>query len=115
MTYSNEDEKYLPDNIPSVINKTIYTHYYFAGHSWEFGELKNYDFDISGDTCCVVATTPITIHIPKVENLKQKVIEALEAEKKKQQAEYYKKMHELQEKVDALLCLEYHPKSEAEE
>lgn len=100
-------EKYTPTSIPTKVNTTIYTHYRIGGYS--AGELVNYDFDATGEDYIVVAKTPITIKISKPKDIKNKVIEALEAEKEKQVAEHYKKMKEIQGKIDSLLVLEYQP------
>lgn len=99
--------KYTPQEIPEQIDATIYTHYCINGYS--YGELKNYDYDCSGENYVCVAKTPLTIAIPPVGDLKDKVVKALEEEKKKQMAEHHKKMFELQEKIDSLICLEYKP------
>lgn len=105
MNYKNI--KFEPDNLPPLIDAKIYTAYTIDGYS--AGEIKNYDFDPTGSSHIVIAETPITIPIKQVTDIKKKVIEALEAEKQKQRAEFHKRMTELQERIDSLLCLEYQP------
>lgn len=107
MIYDKEKGQYAPDQIPNVIQKTLYTHYCIGGSEWNIGKLKTYDFSMSGEEYIVVAETQVTIHIPPPEDMKKKVIDALEEEKKKQMALHHKKMFELQEKIDSLLCLTY--------
>lgn len=111
--FDKEKGKYAPNDIPDDINLTIYTHYCIGGYEWNIGKLNHYDSDCSGENLVLVAQTPLYVRIPKIDNLKQKVIDALEAEKKKQMAEHHKKMFELQEKIDSLLCLTYQPASDA--
>lgn len=105
MEYTNI--KFEPDNLPPFITGKIYTAYCING--WDAGKIKNYDWNPTGADYIVLAETPVTIPINKVTDIKKKVIEALEAEKQKQRAEFYKRMKELQERIDSLLCLEYAP------
>lgn len=103
----SEKTKYTPAEIPETTHATIYTHYCLSGHN--YGELLHCAFNASGENYVCIAETPVIINIPPVGDLKEKVIAALEAEKKKQQAEHHKKMFELQEKIESLLCLTYQP------
>lgn len=103
----SSEPKYTPTNIPSKLKKTIYTHYAISG--WSAGEIKSYDVNLTGENYILLATTEVVIKIPPQNDIKQKAVEALEAEKKKQMAEHNKKMQELQQKIDSLLCLEYSP------
>lgn len=107
-------EKYTPDNLPKKLDITIYTHYcYHSDYSWECGKISHETSDLTGDNYICLAETPLTIFIPEPKvDMKQMVINALEAEKKKQMAEYHKKMFELQEKIDSLLCLTYQPEED---
>jgi hypothetical protein len=104
---SEKKPKYTPAEIPESVQETLYTHYCLSGYN--YGELVHYAFDATGEQYVCIAQTPVTVSIPPVGDLKEKVIHALEAEKQKQQAEHHKKMFELQEKIDSLLCLTYQP------
>jgi hypothetical protein len=88
-----EKPKYTPDKIPEQMDIVIYSHYSIQGYN--YGTITNYDFDASGEKYVCIAKTPVHVTIPPVGDLKNKVVEALEAEKKKQQAEHHKKMFEL--------------------
>lgn len=100
--------KYTPSEIPKNVSELIYTHYSLSKYS--YGELYHTTYDASGEDYVLIAQTPIKIHIPPVGDLKDKVVASLEKEKQKQMAEHHKKMFELQEKIDSLLCLTYQPK-----
>lgn len=99
--------KYKPAEIPKDIDETLYTFYSLSPYS--YGELVHYCMDMTGENYVLIAKTPVHIVIPPVGDLKEKVVASLEAEKQKQTAEHYKKMFELQEKIDSLLCLTYQP------
>lgn len=99
--------KYTPAEIPKSVSEVIYTHY--SLDKWSYGELYHASYDASGEDYVLIATTPININIPPVGDLKAKVVDSLEKEKQKQMAEHHKKMFELQEKIDSLLCLTYTP------
>ena len=101
------DQKYAPKEIPATVEVTVFTHYGLQGH--HMGQLIHYAFEASGENYVCLTKTPVTVHIPKQDDLKEKVVAALEAEKKKQMAEHHKKMFEIQEKIDSLLQLEYKP------
>ena len=107
------EKKYTPAEIPERVSATIFTHYSLSKYS--YGELRHYPSDLSGEDYVLIAQTPITVNIPPVGDLKSKVVESLEKEKQKQMAEHHKKMFELQEKIDSLLCLTYQPSSVIEE
>ncbi len=104
-------EKYAPNEIPKSFDITIYTHYcYYSEYSWHVGAVSHNTSDESGDRYICIAQTPVTVIVPEQEkDLKKMVIDALETEKKKQMAEYHKKMFELQEKIDSLLAITYEP------
>ncbi len=110
-------DKFAPDAIPKKFDTIIYTHYcYHSDYDWHIGSVSHDTSDRSGDNYICIAKTPLTVFVPEQKmDIKQMVIEALEAEKKKQMAEYHKKMFELQEKIDSLLSLEYKPSSPIEE
>lgn len=105
-------DQYKPDEIPKKFETIIYTHYcYHSDYSWNMGKVSHHTSDMSGDQYICIAQTPLTVFVPEQKtDIKKMVIDALEAEKKKQMAEYHKKMFELQEKIDRLLCLEYQPR-----
>ena len=103
-------DQYKPGELPKSLNIVVHTHYcYNSEYSWQMGTIRHDATDLSGDTYVCLAKTPVHIEIEAPEDLKQMVLDALEAEKKKQMAEYHKKMFELQEKIDSLLALEYKP------
>lgn len=104
-------DQYPPDAIPKKFDTIIYTHYcYHSDYNWHIGKVSHDTSDRSGDNYICIAKTPLTIFVTDQKmDLKKMVIDALEAEKKKQMAEYHKKMFELQEKIDNLLCLTYQP------
>ena len=107
MTNYNRQETYMPAGIPPQITATIYTHYCISGYC--AGRISIDSSDLTGDTYIKIAETPIYIEVPEVGNIKEKVIEALEQEKKNQLALHHKKMCEIQEKIDSLLVLTYQP------
>ena len=100
-------EKYAPNELPSEVTRKLYTCYSISG--WRMGEISIWDCNMTGEDYVLLAETEVTISIPEQGNLKSKVVEALEEEKKKLQAEHFVKMQELQEKIDSLLMLEYKP------
>jgi len=103
-------EQYKPTDLPKSMDIVIHTHYcYNSEYGWHMGTISHDTYDKSGDAYICVAKTPLHVAIETPSNMKEMVLEALEAEKKKQMAEYHKKMFELQEKIDSLLCLEYQP------
>lgn len=104
--------KYAANDIPEKVEAVIYTHYNIAGY--DYGELFHYAADISGENRILIAENPVILKIPKIGDLKNKVVQALEAEKKNKEAVHYKKMFDLQEKIDSLICLEYKPQTESE-
>lgn len=99
--------KYTPTTIPTKYKTTIYTHYCISG--WSAGEIRSYDMEMTGEDYVLLATTEVSVKIPPQGNIKQKVVEALKEEQKKQMANHEKKMNEIQAKIDSLLCLEYQP------
>jgi hypothetical protein len=102
--------QYAPDELPTHLDVMIHTHYcYNSEYKWQMGAIDHSTSDLSGDKYVCLARTPIRVNIEAPGDLKKMVIDALEAEKKKQMAEYHKKMFELQEKIDSLLCLTYQP------
>lgn len=100
-------EKYTPTTIPAKLPATLFTHYRIQGYG--AGELVNYDFDASGAEYILIAETKVTVKIPPIGDLKKKVIDALETEKKNQQSAHLMKMKELQERINSLLAIEYTP------
>ena len=104
---TQEDGVYTPTTIPRQLPIVIYTHYRISGYS--AGKIINYDFDATGEEYVLIAQTPLTIKIPKQDDLKAKVIDALEEEKKNQAAKHFRKMQEIRHKIDSLLALEYKP------
>lgn len=107
-------DKYLPNEIPKQFGITIYTHYrYSSEYDWQVGTITHSTSDLSGDQYICIAQTPLTVFVPEQQkDLKKMVIDALEAEKKKQMAEHHKRMFELQEKIDNLLTLTYQPQGD---
>lgn len=99
--------KYTPSEIPSKVNITLYTHYRINGYN--AGELVNYDFDATGEDYIVVAKTPVAIKISKADDIREEVIKALQEEKEKREAEHWKKMQEIDQKIKSLLRLEHKP------
>lgn len=106
-------EKYTYTSIPPIYTTTVYTHYCIS--SWSAGEIRTYDCDMTGETYILLAQTDLSVKIPAQKDIKETVIKALEEEKKKQMADHHKKLCEIQEKIDSLLCLEYKPASEVED
>lgn len=103
---SDSDEKYLPTTLPKKVTRDIYVMYDIAGY--RSGEISIWDCDVSGKDRVLLTAQEVTFKIPSVD-MKTKVIEALESEKNKVIAEAHMKAKELQEKIDSLLALEYHP------
>lgn len=97
--------KYTPTTIPRKINATLYTHYCVSGY--RAGEIINFDFNAQGEEYLLLAETPVTVKIPPQTDLKEKLIDALEAEKEKREAEHHMKMKELQERINSLLAIEF--------
>lgn len=104
-------EQYKFNEIPKNFETTIYTHYcYHSDYSWDLGKVTHDTYDRSGDNRICIAQTKVNIEVPEQKaNIKELVLQALETEKKNQMAEHHKRMFELQEKIDGLLCLEYTP------
>jgi formyltetrahydrofolate synthetase len=102
-------DKYLPNEIPKRFDLTIYTCYrYNCSYEWGIGTITHSTSDLTGDEYICIAKTPLTVSVPEMtKDLRQMVIDALKAEKEKQAAEHYKRMFELQEKIDSLLQLTY--------
>ena len=104
-----DESKCLPHELPEQVDITIYTHYCVTG--WQAGDLAHYSFNCHGDENVLIAETPVTVRIPRID-FKKKLVEGLQTEMEKQKAEHFKKMKELQDKLDSLLCLEYQPEVE---
>ncbi len=107
-------EQYQYNEIPQEFEITIYTHYcYHSDYSWNIGKVSHTTSDMTGDNYLCIAETKVKIKVPAQKtDIKQLVINALKEEKKKQMAEYHKRMFELQEKIDSLLCLTYQPRGD---
>lgn len=104
-------ERYQYNEIPKKFDVIIYTHYcHHSDYNWNIGTITHHTSDMSGDNYICIAQTKVSVLVPKQKvDIKQMVLDALEAEKKKQLAEHYKRMTGLQEKIDSLLCLNYTP------
>jgi hypothetical protein len=107
-------KQYKFDEIPKNFKTTVYTHYcYHSPYSWMVGTISHDDDERAGDSYICIAKTEVKIKVPEQKvDIKKLAVEALQKEKEKQMAEHHKKMFELQEKIDSLLCLEYQPTGE---
>lgn len=77
MTYDNYEErkkKFSPDDLPTSINRKIYTHYNMKG------EIEIWDCDLSGKERVLLSEQMIKVKIPEQTDMKAKVVEALENE-----------------------------------
>lgn len=97
---------YKPNELPQSI--TLPVTVYYAASGWDAGTIGAYCFDYQGTSeRVVIAKTEATFQIPPQENLKGKVIDALEDEKREIQAQSYVKIRAVQDKIDTLLAIEY--------
>lgn len=100
-------EKYTPDGLPKSITRDLYVTYGIKGYS--AGEIQVWDCDVTGEERILLTTTSVTVKLPQNMKIKDKVIDALQAEKDKVLANAHMKAKELQQKIDSLLGLEYKP------
>lgn len=104
MNYDNWEErekKFAPDQIPGTITREIYVHYEADGR------ISIWDCDISNSKRVLLCKQTVKVKIPRQDDLREKMIEAIENEIETLQAETHKKVSELKAKVNALLCIEY--------
>lgn len=97
------------EKLPKTIKKKIFVTLAISG--WRAGNIGCWDCDITGsDSDYILLTTQkVTFKLPQNIDVKGKVIEGLEAEKEKIQAETHMKLKDIQEKIDNLLAIEYKP------
>lgn len=110
MAYDNWEErekKFAPDALPTLLTRQIFVCYEISGSS--AGKISIWDCDMSGEQRLLLCDLMVNIKIPAKQDLKGKVVEALENEIRKTRAESTKKINQLQERIDSLLCLEYRP------
>ena len=101
-------ETYNIDEIPGTIKTTIYTCYCFnPEYSWDAGTITHTNFDRTGDRYLLLGTSEIEVEVPPIGDVKMKVIQALNQEKKNIMVEHERRLAELQDKIDQLLCIEY--------
>jgi len=110
-------DQYQYNEIPKAFDVILYTHYcYHSEYAWNIGKIVHSTSDMTGDNYLCIAETLVRVFVPEQKtDIKQLVINALEAEKKKQMAEYHERMFRLQEKIDSLLALEYQPAATIQE
>ena len=108
MTISDRYDYIEPDAIPETITRKIYVNYgigkYCNGqiHVEDSQPSKGTDF---GQVCLL--ETEVTFQLPKCRvNITEKMLEYLEQEKKEVLAENHRRLKEVQDKIDALLCIE---------
>lgn len=104
MSYENWEERekrFAPDQIPATLKREIYIHYEADG------KISIWDCDISNSKRVLLAKQMVSVKIPRQDDLREKMIEAIENEIETLQAETHKKVTELKAKVSALLCIEY--------
>lgn len=104
-------DKFTPDDLPESVTRELYVFYGIKGYS--AGEISVWDCDVSGEERILLTTSEVTVKIPKGLKIKDKVVDALKAEKDKVLANAHMKAKELQQKIDSLLGLEYQPSVEA--
>lgn len=112
MTYDNYEErrkKFAPNDLPKSITREIYIHYRTAGSS--AGEIDIFDCNLSGSERILLHKMLLTIKIPPQEDLKTKVVEALENEIQEIQANAHMEVEKLRERIENLLALEYKPQT----
>lgn len=107
----SKDKQYKYDELPKSVETSLNTYYcYHSEYSWMTGKVVHAIGELPGDSYLLLAKTNVKVKLAeKKEDIKKLAVEALKKEKEKQQAEHFKKMFELQEKIDSLLCLEYTP------
>ena len=107
---SKHTDTYEPNQIPTKIRRKLYI-YYGIG-KWCFGELDICDFPRNKDAdpdwvYILLCEQEVELDLPDcVVDVKQKTLEILEAEKSKILAENYKRLKNVQDKIDSLLALE---------
>lgn len=101
------------DNIEKL-PKTIKTELFItlAVSGWNTGKIGVWDCDVSeggSEEYILLTTKTVTFKLPQNMDIKGKVIEGLEAEKDRIQADTHMKLKDIQEKIDNLLAIEYKP------
>jgi hypothetical protein len=106
MTYDNYEEtakSYKPDTLPPFIERKIYTHFEADGR------ISIWDRDMSNSNRILLSQMMVKVRIPKDKDLKVMMVDAIKNEIEETRANATKKINELEEKIQSLLAIEYHP------
>ena len=108
MELSKHNDEFEPNNLPQTLTREITIWYGIGG--WQSGCIGTYDFDFKGnEEKIVLGKQIITLEIGKQGDLKEKVLDSLNAEKQKILAENHERLERIQNKIDNLLAIEYKP------
>src|SRR5882724_2937789 len=120
MTNSTKNTVYQPDEIPQEITRDIFL-YYGVGRYVQ-GEISIDDYERDEGTGdedwgrVLLARHEMTFSIPTcIVDLKAKKLEILNVKKQNILAENHKRLKDVQDKIDALLSIDFKPSSIAEE
>lgn len=112
MSESSCHEQYKPEELPEQITRTLYVGYGIGKYNAGKIVVSEYEHDDSEGFATVrLLKEDITFKLPKAKvDVKGKMLQVLESEKKKILAENHQRLQEVQEKIDRLLAIEYQPK-----
>lgn len=107
--YTERSEKFSPKKLPRSIKRELYLYYGISGYS--AGELTVWDFELSkGDMDRVlIGRGDVEMFTDTKLDLKARVLQVLQDEREKIQAEFHMKLKGNQDKIDNLLAIEYKP------
>lgn len=95
--------KKLPEKLEETIYICLRTQGCLAG---EFA-ISNLDVSKYSEGDILITSKKVTFNIPQNIDVKGKVIESLESEKDKIQADFHMSMKKVQDKIDSLLSIEH--------
>lgn len=97
------------EKLPKTLTKEMFICLGVGGYN--AGDLSVLDFNrsVHNEDYIFICTKKVTFKIPQNIDVKGKVIESLEAEKEKLQADFHMKIKGVQDKIDNLLAIEYKP------
>lgn len=113
---SDRHEEYAPDKVPTSITRTIYVGYGIG--KYNAGKIVIDDFSRKGTSSdfavAPLAEQKITIKLPKCKvDVKKRMLEVLEEQKCEVLAENHARLKAVQDQIDELLAIEYHPSRES--
>lgn len=106
--FPKERKKYHPKEIPSSLAMPITVWYKIGGY--DVGEIGAYSFDYNGDKDTIVlAKQLVDLDLNITQDIQQLAVDSLREAIKDVQAEAFKKISQIQQRIDALTQITYQP------